>query len=229
MVTLWLLLWFLFVRIGVQSPSFGGTDARVLARHEFSLETRYADPGVNRVFRENILLTLAYMRHAVATSSNPDWQVVNAPFRWEFTLMPGETVSYHDMVLPQFRTAKPLTDVTFSSAEGFLSDGYLVGDGTCHLASIMAWTAKDAGLTVTAPTNHDFATIAEVPKADGVAIYAARQSQDTSARQNLYITNTLPGSVKFVVEYEGNTLGVRVEKPLSGIASLFSTSSSASL
>ncbi len=187
----------------------------VLARHEFSLEKRYADAWVNRVFKENILLTLAYGRKLVSAGKPVDWNQVDKPFRWSLELPAGKVLTYHDTVLPKYQgEAMPLTNVYFNSAEGFLSDGWLVGDGTCQLASLLGWVARDAGLSVEAPTNHNFAAIADVPKEQGVAIYHVPSNPAASARQNLYIQNNKGAPVQFVFDYDGITLRISAEKLL---------------
>ena len=161
----------------------------MLARHEMSLETRYPDNFVNDVMKKNILLTLDYMGGG-------------------FTIEPGQTVSFHDIKLPKYDAATPLLSVHFSGAEGFLSDGWIVGDGVCHLASLISWVAKDAGLTVEAPTNHDFRVIPEIPKEQGVSVYSNPFQRSRSEPQNLYIKNSLSHSVEFVFDYDGEVLGI---------------------
>lgn len=183
----------------------------VLARHEFSLERRYEEPLVNHVFKENILLTMAYIRGITQTGEAVHWPEVDKPFVWRFTIDPGQTISYHSVLSSDYRNAKPLTTVHFASNEGFLSDGYIVGDGTCHLASLIRWVAKDAGLTVTAPTNHDFAPIPEVPKEEGVSIYSNPFNRSRSEPQNLYIQNNSEQPVEFVFTYDGEVLGISAQ------------------
>ena len=95
------------------------------------------------------------------------------------------------------------TNAHFNYQDGFKSDGYLTGDGVCHLASLMYWAAKDAGLTAYAPTSHDFAIINGVPREYGVSIYSVPDDFDTSARQNLYIQNNLNFPVAFIFNYDG--------------------------
>ncbi len=192
----------------------------VVASREFSLAKRYDDTFVNRVFRENILLTLAYMRKAVPVEANVDWGKVDEPFQWALTLKPGETISFHDFLLPKYKNAIPLTTLHFNGAEGFLSDGWLTGDGVCHLASLIYWAAKDAGLMVEAPTNHDFAKINEVPKVYGVAIYTQPAAPGSSALQNLYIENNKGKNVHIVFDYKGDNLKVSVVEAVGGLASL---------
>jgi len=160
-----------------------------LASHSFSMEERYANTFVNDVFKENILLTVKYMGNG-------------------FTLEPGQTFAFDDKVLPEYsgRVAKT-TGAHFIYSEGYKSDGLLIGDGVCHLASILYWTAKDAGLSALAPRNHDFAEIQGVPKEYGVAILS------TDPNQNLYITNNLDKPVTFEFKYDGTNLTVTATKP----------------
>jgi len=82
-----------------------------------------------------------------------NWNEVEAFTSYEVVLKPGEVFAFHEDVLPQFNHKVIKTTHThFNSQEGFKSDGYLIGDGVCHLASLINWAAKDAGLKVTAPT-----------------------------------------------------------------------------
>lgn len=220
MITPWVFFFYvLFHRFPASAAEGFLPGTKVLAQHEFSLEKRYGNIFVNGVFRENILLTMAYMRKTV-TSTPIDWSIVDKPFHWELALAPGETVAYHDIVLPKYKNAIPLTTVHFSGAEGFLSDGWLVGDGTCHLASLISWAAKDAGLAVEAPTNHNFATIPEVPRSEGVSIFSVKSNAASSALQNLYIQNNQASEVRFVFHYDGSSLRITVVKPIAGIASM---------
>lgn len=186
-----------------------------LASHEFSLEKRYGDSWVNGVFKKNILLTIAYGRRLVTAGKPVDWNVVDQPFHWSLELPAGKVLTYHDTVLPKYRDeAVPLTNVYFNGAEGFLSDGWLVGDGTCHLASLLAWVARDAGLTVEAPINHNFAPIPEVPKEEGVSIYHVPGNPSGSALQNLYIQNDKEVPVQFVFHYDGTNLKITASEIL---------------
>jgi len=193
------------------SGSFGRT--QTLASHEFSMGYRYEDPWISEVFRDNILLTLAYMRRVVQKGEAVNWLAVKEPFHWDLDVQPGAVVTYHANVLPKYEgTAIPLTTVYFNGAEGFRSDGYLVGDGTCQLASLLSWVARDAGLTVEAPVNHDFAAIPEVPKEQGVSIYSHPTNRARSATQNLYIQNDFSRVVRFAFHYDGATLRISASK-----------------
>jgi len=77
-----------------------------------------------------------------------------------------------------------------------------MGDGVCHLASLMSWVAKDANLEVNTPTNHDFMSIPGIDRQYGTSIYFMPGSKDANAKQNLYIKNTLTNPIlfKFIVD-----------------------------
>lgn len=187
-------------------------ETHVLAKHEFSLEDRYAVPSVNDVFKDNILLTLHYMNDTI-DSKKVSWNTVEKPFSYTFKLAPKQTFAFHDDVLPQYKeTLVKTTKADFSSDQGFKSDGYLVGDGVCHLASLIDWTAKDAGLTVYAPTNHNFAVIPDVPREYGVAIYDQHNQPGASAEQNLYITNNQDKPINFTFAYDGKKVNVQISE-----------------
>ncbi len=167
----------------------------VRSERTFSLRDRYPDPWVNDIFRYNILHTLDLMNQK----------------SYSFTLNPGEVFAFHEDVLPQFEGKVAATmRAHFNYTDGFKSDGYLTGDGVCHLASLIYWAAKDAGLGTLAPTNHDFANIPEVPKEYGVSIFYNPATHDANAQQNLYITNTFDKPVQFAFAINGTNLTVKV-------------------
>lgn len=176
---------------------------QVLASHNFSLEDRYDNTSVNQVFKDNILLTLAYLDGRIGSREEIDWETIERPFHAEFTLKPGESFAFHDKVLKDYsgRIVKT-TNAHFIAGEGFKSDGYLVGDGVCHLASLIYWVAKDAGLTTYRPSNHDFAKINEVPKEYGVGILSP------NPLGNLYVVNNLSEAVTFSFDFDGQNLSV---------------------
>jgi len=184
---------------------------QVIGEGVFSLTNRYGNSYVSNVFADNILLTMAYMRGVV--KNTVDWNEVKKPFTYSFTLKPGEVFAFHEDVLPQFqgKIAKT-TNAHFDSNEGFESDGYLVADGVCHVASLINEAASRAGLLVDAPTNHDFAVIPEVDRKYGTAIYFMPGQKGTNALQNLYVTNNKQKQVTFVFTYKGNNLDVKVTK-----------------
>lgn len=191
--------------IASASPSATGVSSVPIATHSMSMEDRYSNKFVNDVFKDNILLALNYMDGAVKSIKDVSWDNVEKQFHYEFTLNPGEEFVFDDAVLPEYKgNIVKSTNAHFTSNEGFKSDGFLVGDGVCHLASIIYWTAKDAHLDAYAPSNHNFANIPEVPREYGVAIYSP------SPMGNLYITNNKSNSVKFVFDYNGSNLSVSV-------------------
>ena len=178
-----------------------------LSQHSISLADRYGNPYVNNVFRENILLNIAYITGSVSKVSDIDWQKINKQNHIALVLKPGEVFAFHDDVLPTYRDKKIITtNAHFSGSEGFLSDGYLYGDGVCHLASLMYWAAKDAGLATLAPTNHNFTNIPEISREYGVAIFSPSQ------QQNLYIENNFDKPVIFLFDYNNDVLSLSILK-----------------
>lgn len=164
----------------------GTSDVR--AERSFSLADRYPNPSVNEVFKFNILHTLDRMSPT-----------------YNFTLQPGAVFAFHDTTIPEYKGKVTQTmNAHFNWNEGFKSDGWLVGDGVCHLASLMYQAARDAGLGTAAPTNHNFANIPEVPKEYGVSIFSG------NAQQNLYIENTFDKPVEFAFAFDGTNLTVKV-------------------
>lgn len=194
---------FLWYQVLVTRPRILGASTAVLASHQFSLENRYDNEFVNGVFRDNILLTLRYLANPDLTKAAIDWDEVGKPFHTEFTLETGEGFAFHDQTLADYsaRVVKT-TNAHFIASEGFKSDGNLIGDGVCHLASLIYWVAKDAGLTASSPSNHNFAKINDVPKEYGVGILSP------NPLGNLYVVNSLEFPVTFSFDYDGQTLTV---------------------
>ncbi len=186
---------------------------QILATENYSLTDRYHNTYVNDVFADNILLTLAYMDGQQKAGQPVNWDKVQAPSQSQFTLQPGQTFAFHDQVLPQYKNSVvQTTHADFSSDQGFKSDGYLVGDGVCHFASFLNLVSTEAGLTVNAPTNHDFAKIPDVDKKYGTAIYYDPNSAETSQRENLYVTNNLTKPVTYVFNHQVGSLQIIVEE-----------------
>jgi len=180
-----------------------------LAAHEFPLTDRYTNSFVNDVFKDNILLAIDYATGKKLNPQSINWSTVDKPFEYEIILKPGETFAFHDDVLPQYAgRITRTTNAHFNSTEGFKSDGYLVGDGVCHLASLMYWVAKDAGLSTLAPTRHDFAPVPDVPREYGVSIYNNQEKSSGNEMQNLYITNNKKQQVTFLFKYDGKNLKI---------------------
>jgi hypothetical protein len=181
-------------------------DNKILTQANYSLSNRYSNTYVNDVFADNILLTLAYMSGKVKRGDAISWDAVKADWEERFTLKPGETFAFHDAVLEKYKNKIAMTtNAHFNAGEGFKSDGWLIGDGVCHLASFMYVAAKNAGLEIEAPTSHDFAVIPNIEKKDGISIF----SENTL--QNLYITNNQSEDVTFVFVHKNDALTIRVE------------------
>ena len=186
--------------------------AEQLAVREFSLDKRYGNSFVNGVFKDNILLVLKYSSGEKIDARNIDWKKVNEPFVHKLTLKPGETFAYHEDVLPEYDgKVTKTTNALFNYDQGFKSSGFLMGDGVCHLASLLYWVAKDAGLDTVAPTRHDFAIIPEVPREFGVSIYNHPEKSAGDQAQNLYITNSKEKDVTFVFDYDGANLKITAQ------------------
>ncbi len=178
----------------------------MLASHEFSLEKRYYP-----VQKENILLNLAYMDGKVSKKEDINWDEIQKPQTYAFMLNPGETFAFHDDVLPEYSDkVVKTTNAHFNYAEGFKSYGYLVGDGVCHLASLIYLVALDAGLDAKAPTRHDFMSIPEIDRQYGVSIFNNPNLPGANAKQNLYITNNRDKTVEFKFDYNGDKLKISV-------------------
>ena len=188
--------------------------AEVLSTSQISMEYRYPVPSVSKIFKENILLNLAYLDGRVTKASGINWDEVNKPFHSEFTLKPNETFAFHDAILPEYKDKVVITTkARFNQQDGFKTDGYLYGDGVCQLASFINMAARSAKLDVVQYTNHDFAAIPEVPKAYGVAIYLDPNDLASSARKNLYITNNQDKPVTFTFDYVDGELKISISKP----------------
>lgn len=182
---------------------------QVLSAHTISLENRYPIKSVSDVFKYNILLNIAYLKGEVKTTKDINWDQIKKPFKFAFALDKGKTFAFHDDLLDQYKsTVIKTTQAHFNAQEGFKTDGYLFGDGVCHLASLIYWVAKDAGLSANAPTNHDFMTIPEISREYGVSIYNNPFSKGSNAQQNLYITNNKDKAIVFKFEYDGVNLKV---------------------
>jgi len=195
--------------IGLHTPSVPNTVT--IASRTISLEVRHPVPVANEVYKDNILLSLAYQRGSQKFGQPIDWAQVRAPFTYTHQLEAGKVYAFHDSLLPKYSDKVAMTTTAhFSADENFKSDGYLMGNGVCHLASLINWVARDAGLDVVAPTNHNFAAIPEISPEYGTAIYAQKDSGSTYGNQNLYITNNHGKTVEFVYVYDGQDLTIKI-------------------
>ncbi len=180
----------------------------ILASHEMSLEKRYYP-----VQKENILLNLAYMDGRVKGKEDINWDEIQKPFKYEFKLEPRKTFAFHDDILPEYKDSLvKTTQAHFNASEGFKTNGYLFGDGVCHLASLIYWVAKDANLETNTPINHDFMAIPEISREYGVSIYSNPASYGSNTKQNLYITNNKEKTITFSFDYNGDKLKVSVSE-----------------
>lgn len=181
----------------------------VLGQKEFSLEKRYAIKSVNEVMKKNILLNLAYMNGTVTKKADIDWAKVTSPFHFQKTLGVGETFAYHTVVRQEYEGKVAFTtNTSFNAADGYLSDGYLFGDGVCHIASLINWAAIDAGLKTVVPKDHrSVGPIPDVPDDYGVSIY---KNGNIGANNNLYITNTKDVPVTLHFDFDGKNVKVYV-------------------
>lgn len=187
---------------------------KVIGSRTMGMTNRHPQPYANEVYRDNILLTIAYMTGREAHGGAVDWDTVRRPGTYRWTLPSGQTFAYHDSVLPEFSgRLAGTTNAHFGGHEGFKSDGFLMGNGVCHLASLIAWAAKDARLEVVAPTDHDFAPIPDVPQEYGVAIYSMPGQPSVGGPQNLYVTNNKGHDITLEFTYDGAALTVSVVAP----------------
>src|SRR3989338_1752685 len=183
----------------------------ILTRKEMSLDNRYPNSFVNDVFKKNILLNLAYASGKVSSVKDIVWEEITKPFQFEFSLEPSKTFAFHQDVAEKYRESLvKTTNAHFNALEGFKTDGYLFGDGVCHLASLINQAAQEAGLTVEAQVNHDFAQITDIPKNYGVSIYYTPGASGSNSRQNLYITNNKGNPVTFKFAYLNNKVSVEI-------------------
>ena len=196
--------------LATQAP-ISRPNEQIIGQRSFSLNDRYSNKFVSDVFKDNILLDLAYLQGKVKDPSHINWTDVTRPFEYNVTLQPNQVFAFHDGVLPEYKDKQVITtNAHFNSDEGFKSDGYLVADGVCHLASLINWAARDAQLKVKNPTNHDFAAIPDIPKQYGTAIYYMQDQADASELQNLYVTNNKGKPITLAFEYKDETLSVKV-------------------
>jgi hypothetical protein len=103
----------------------------------------------------------------------------------------NEVFAFHGNVLPEFANPSVTTNSRFFIEEGYKSVAGLGGNGVCHLASLINWTASEAGLEVLALANHNFALVPGVPKEYGTSIRSQNKNQ------NLYIKNNFNFPVTF--------------------------------
>lgn len=209
------ILFFIATQLSAVTLDKNPADINLLSVQSISLEKRYENKFVNDIFKDNILLNIAYLSGRVTKKEDINWDEVEKPFEYKFTLMPEKTFAFHADVLEQHKSSlAKTTNAHFNFADGFKSDGYLTGDGVCHLASLMYWAAKNAGLEAHAPTNHDFKEIPEIAKEFGVSIYKMPGNYSSNALQNLYITNNKRKPLVFDFSYKNSQLKLSIYEVL---------------
>lgn len=163
----------------------------ILAEHRLDLKNRAPNEAINEVFKYNILLA-------------------SEKLGGSFSLEPGEVFVFHDQVLPEFKN-QPLkpSGTRYTAKEGYQTTLGLPGNGVCHLASLMNWTASEAGLGVTAKVGHNFAPIPDVPEEFGTSIRYCH-SGCNAANQNLYIKNPHDFPVEFVFERVDEAIRLKI-------------------
>jgi hypothetical protein len=182
-----------------------------LASEQISLEKRYGNTYVNDVFKDNILLNILYLAGKITNKEDINWKEVEKPMDYKFTLLPNKTFAFHDDVLDKYKNSVvKTTNANFNSADGFKSDGYLTGDGVCHLASLIYWASQSAGLDAYAPTAHDFAVIPEIDRKFGVSIYKGPGKSTSNEMQNLYVTNNKDKPIVFNFTYKDSELKLSI-------------------
>jgi len=183
----------------------------LLSAQNISLENRDNNKFVNDVFKDNILLNIAYLSGKVTKKDDINWEEIKKPLIYKFTLAPKRTFAFHGDVLEKYKNSiAKTTNARFNFDDGFKSDGYLMGDGVCHLASLIYWVAKNAGLDAYAPTNHDFAIIPEIDRKYGVSIYKIPDQMNMNAIQNLYVTNSKQSPAVFEFAYKNGDLKLSI-------------------
>jgi hypothetical protein len=201
--------------LGVASD---GQNQEVLSQVSFDLTKRWENESVSQGFSDNILLGLHYLGRVQNVFKNKeihsytdiDWDAVNQDFSVGFTLNPGETFAFHKNVLPAYKDEVSRTmGSEFVTNQGYKVVAGLGGNGICHLASLMTWAARGAGLEVEAKVDHSFAPIEGVPREHWTSVRYL-PTGGNSQNQNLYITNTREEPVGFEFVKSGNELQLRV-------------------
>lgn len=204
------------VSSGVESLVSPVPKTQILAEHTLDLGTRNKNAFVNEVFVDNILLALHYLKgdtNILVYSDGVNWEKVGEPFEVSFTLEPGEVFAFHDSLLEEYRGLNVKTGKTkYTQAEGYKTVGGLSGNGVCHLASLINWTASNAGLEVTAKVNHNFLPVPGVPKEFGTSIRYSPNGGGNSQNQNLYLKNNFDFPVIFVFTASGREVNLKITK-----------------
>lgn len=188
--------------------------ASPIASEKLSLTNRYPDKYVNDIFRKNILLALLFLKSENKPIKDTDISS-EATYEYSLRLEPSEVFAFHDDVLPKYAgKVTKTTGAHFNYSDGFYFSGMYYGDGVCHLASLMHKAAKEAGLTVEAPTRHDFAVIPDIEPEYGTSIFYTPGSYEANSLQNLYITNSQSEPVNLVFTYSEDQVKFAIYKAI---------------
>lgn len=182
-----------------------------LSEKTLDLTVREKSPNINQGFTDNILLAIHYLNGEKFNRKGVEWNKIREPLTVTFVLQPGESFAFHRNTLPGFNDPKVSIDSKFIVGEGYKSVAGLGGNGVCHLASLINWTAQEAGLEVISPVNHNFFPIAGIPQEFGTSIHSASPSQ------NLYIRNNQPKPVTFAFKSDSSRVSLTIEKEASTI------------
>ena len=103
-------------------PQILGTPNVVLATHSFSLEDRYGNTFVNDVFKDNILLTLAYMDGSVKAKGDISWDKVSPLSATNLPFCPGRNLLSMIRLYPIYKgDVVKTTNAHFNWNDGFKS------------------------------------------------------------------------------------------------------------
>ncbi len=170
-----------------------------LAQNSLDLTNRDENKEINEIFTDNILLNLYYFAGKISDD-------------FSFVLPSGAVFAFHKNILPEYEKGLVMTvGSQFSAEQGFKKAYGIHGNGVCHLASLMNWTASEAGLEVIAKRNHDFSPIPGVPREYGTLISYEEGSKE-SKEKNLYIKNNFDFPVIFQFKLEKKKIKLRILK-----------------
>ncbi|MCL5438660.1 MAG: hypothetical protein M1268_01585 [Patescibacteria group bacterium] len=198
----------------------------VLAEHSMDLRNRIEDKYENEVFSDNIILALHYFKgdannfkidKSKTGPQNIEWEKIREPFSFSFELKPDEVFAFHRNISRDYLNSNIKTvGSRYNFEDGYKAVAGLSGNGVCHLASFINWTAQDVPLIdgkklkVTAKVSHDFAEIPGVPQEFGTSIFYSPFGAGNSQNQNLYIKNTFPKPLKFTFSVKKEKVDLKI-------------------
>lgn len=204
-----------------QLPVVPAVLEKPLAIQEMDLTKRLDNEAGSRIFADNILLCLHYLKgdvnelkkgSTINSEADINWEKVRLPFEFSFVLKKGEVFAFHNKDFPQYKDPKYTMNSRFFGEEGYKFLNGLGGNGVCHLASLMNWAAQNAKLEVTAKVNHDFWPVPGIPREYGTAIFYSATDNFTAENQNLYIKNNFDYPVTFEFKADSEKVKLIVKK-----------------